>query len=81
MKKIISYVVLNIPVNGIFDQATFSAVKVFQLAESSEILSPWFHAGLMRSDREATGYVYKTTSRRINMLKCSALDISLPQLP
>lgn len=52
---------ISLEVNGIFDTATDAAVKQFQLKYSKDILSPW---GIS----QATGYVYKTTSRWINML-------------
>ena len=74
------YLHLNIPVNGIFGPQTLAAVKQFQLQESAEVLMPWVRAHLMGKP-EATGYVYKTTIRRINMLNCSSLDIPIPQLP
>lgn len=59
-------------VNGVFDVATFEAVKAFQLLYSADILAPW---GIS----EPTGYVYITTRRFINMEVCSELDIPLPE--
>lgn len=64
---------ISLEVNGEFDQATFDAVKEFQTKYSKEVLSPW---GISR----ATGFVYKTTSRWINMLACSSLVIPMPEL-
>ena len=75
------YLHLNIPVNGLFGRETLEAVNQFQIKESNEVLMPWFKKGLLKSDKEATGYVYKTTLRRINLIKCSALNIPQPQLP
>ena len=69
-----SYMGLDLEVNGIYDRPTFNAVKKFQLKEYEEVLKPW---GI----HYATGYVYKTTSRRINMIMCHQLNIPMPHLP
>ena len=58
---------------------TTAAVKTFQLKYKDEILSPWASHGLGAD--VATGYVYKTTLRWINLMKCSTLDLPMPQLP
>jgi peptidoglycan hydrolase-like protein with peptidoglycan-binding domain len=67
-------------VNGVYNTATYNAVKAYQLKESSEILKPWVLYGLP-SEKTATGYVYKTTKRWINMTKCPALNLPQPKLP
>ncbi len=71
---------LDIPLTGVFGQMTLEAVKQFQLKYKDDILAPWLPFGLA-SDNEATGYVYKTTLRKINLLNCSTLDSAMPQLP
>ncbi len=70
----------HLEVNGIFDQATFDAVKAFQLENWKDVLAPWVRHGLL-NDHTATGYVYKTTLHMINRLECSSLVIPEPQLP
>ena len=71
----------KIPVTGIFGSMTRSWVKKFQVAYHGEIIKPWIDAGYKGKDIEnGTGYVYKTTKRQINMMKCSSLNIPLPDL-
>jgi len=65
------YMNLELDVSGVYDVVTYNAVKDFQVKESKEILEPW---GLT----EPTGYVYKTTKRRINMIKCPDLNLPMP---
>lgn len=65
------YMGLNLDVNGKYNKVTFEAVKQFQTKEFKEILEPW---GITK----ATGYVYITTRRRINMIKCPSMNIDLP---
>jgi hypothetical protein len=55
---------LNVDINGIFDQKTLNAVKVFQTKYQSTILGPW-------GSLDATGYVYITTLKKINELSCT----------
>jgi hypothetical protein len=64
---------LSLEVDGVFGQETHDAVVAFQLKYSKEVLGPW---GIS----VATGYVFKTTSRWINMLSCSTLEIPMPEL-
>jgi hypothetical protein len=59
---------------------TFNAVKQFQLQENTDVLLPWFKAGLAKTDKDPTGYVYKTTERKINLIMCSDLNIPMPNL-
>gem|GEM_PF-3613063 len=69
-----SYMGEKLEVNGVYNKATYKAVKKFQLKELGEVLKPW-HI------KSATGYVYKTTKRRINMIMCQQLNIPMPSLP
>jgi hypothetical protein len=71
----------GLPVTGMFGQKTFDAVKKFQTQYWQDVLAPWVPFGL-QSDHTATGYVYKTTQRMINLLSCNnAIDIPQPALP
>ena len=71
----------NLPVTGTFGPMTLEAVKNFQIANWQQVLAPWTQFGLP-SDHTATGYVYKTTQRMINLLECNnAITIPQPQLP
>lgn len=69
----------NIPVTGFFGPITRSYVMKFQLKYSDEILKPWNGNG-KPEDHNPTGYVYKTTLRKINNLMCSSLNLPLPSL-
>lgn len=71
---------LSLIVDGIFGLDTKQAVKDFQLKYWDQILKPWVPHGLP-SDHTPTGFVYKTTTRMINLLQCSSLDLPMPQLP
>jgi hypothetical protein len=70
----------NLPVSGMFGPMTKQAVMNFQLAHWQDVLAPWVAFGLP-TDHTATGYVYKTTQRAINLLSCATLTIPAPQLP
>jgi len=70
---------LNLAIDGKFGQQTKKAVIAFQEKYASEILTPWSPFGLKSG--KGTGYVYKTTKWKINMLKCSDLKLEVPQLP
>jgi len=65
---------IKLSANGIYDKPTFDAVKTFQMKYRDDILKPW---GIS----ESTGYVYKTTRRMINNLKCFDLNLPMPILP
>ena len=58
-----TYENMNIPVTGIFDTATFNAVSAFQEKYTQDILAPW-------GGRLSTGYVYITTTKKINEIYC-----------
>lgn len=70
----------NLPVTGTFGPLTFEAVKAFQLKYANEILVPWLPFGLPNAETP-TGYVYKTTKYKINILYCATLPEPAPQLP
>ena len=55
----------GVQVNGVFDTATDVAVRAFQEKHSGIILGPW-------AIQKGTGYVYRTTTKRINDLYCAA---------
>ncbi len=71
---------INLPITGFYGAGTRTAVNEFQLKYKNEILKPWVPFGLA-SDNTPTGYVYKTTKRWINMLKCQSLALPVPTLP
>ncbi len=54
----------SVQVNGIFDDATDAAVRAFQEKHSGIVLGPW-------AIQKGTGYVYRTTTKRINDLYCA----------
>ena len=70
----------NLPVTGFFGPLTRKAVEAFQLKYWEDILAPWVPHG-HANDHQPTGYVYKTTLRKINNIFCAALDLPIPQLP
>lgn len=54
---------LNVPLTGVFDQATFDAVSDFQEKYKEDVLAPWGYY-------VPTGYVYITTKNKINEIFC-----------
>ncbi len=74
------YLGLNIKVDGKYTARTYRAVKQFQVGAHEQVLKPWIPFGL-EANSDGTGYVYKTTKRWINMIKCPQLALGLPQLP
>lgn len=72
---------IALDVTGFFGTLTRDAVKTFQVKYHDDILAPWANHGLTAYEQaHGTGNVYKTTQRKINMLKCAQLDIPLPDL-
>jgi hypothetical protein len=72
----------GLPVTGFFGRLTESAVKKFQVMYYNDVLKPWKSFNLLPNEESGgTGYVYKTTKWKINMLKCSDLNLTLPELP
>jgi hypothetical protein len=69
------------PVTGFYGTTTFEMVKKFQAHQEAATLKPWQNAGLPTDG--PTGYVYKTTKRWINILKCPQLieNSPIPNLP
>lgn len=61
----------SIPVTGFYGNITKEAVNRFQLKYKEDVLTPW---GIT----EPTGYVYKTTQRKINMIKSPELNLPMP---
>jgi hypothetical protein len=67
---------LNVDVSGTFDQKTDQATRDFQSKYQFDILGPW-------SASQPSGYVYITTSKRVNELACqrplslSASDLAI----
>lgn len=55
----------SLQVSGVFDNATDAAVRSFQEKHSGIVLGPW-------AIQKGTGYVYRTTTKRINDLYCAA---------
>ncbi|MFA5349392.1 MAG: VWA domain-containing protein [Candidatus Paceibacterota bacterium] len=68
----------NLPITGFYGQQTRKILEQFQLKYKIEVLEPWVKAGLWPSIDIPTGYVYKTTKRWINLIKCPTLDIPMP---
>jgi hypothetical protein len=66
------YMEKDIPVTGFYGDITMSAVKELQSKHAAEILTPWGIA-------EPTGYVYKTTQRFINNIKCPGVTLPMPE--
>ncbi len=54
----------TVAVTGVFDLQTLAAVKAFQVKYAPEVLSPW-------AIDYPTGYVYITTSKKINQISCA----------
>lgn len=74
------YMGANLAVTGTYDLATKNAVDAFQLRYKDEVLRPWVEAGVHCDVNMPTSYVYKTTQRWINLLKCPTLLIPMPDL-
>jgi uncharacterized repeat protein (TIGR02543 family) len=74
------YLGASLPITGIFGNLTLAALNQFQVKEYVEVLRPWVPYGLS-TETTPTGYSYKTTTRWINMIKCPALGLLMPELP
>ena len=72
---------VNNPVTGFYGPVTYEMVKKFQAREEAGTLAPWASAGSPTNG--PTGYVYKTTQRWINILKCPDMiaNTPIPSLP
>lgn len=71
---------LNLTIDGVFGPSTDKAVKLFQLKYKDEVLRPWQNAGFSIDLQNGTGYVYKTTMRKVNILLCPKVDLPMPVL-
>lgn len=67
------YMGLKLTPSGIYNTATYNAVKAFQLKHTDNVLTPW---GI----NYATGYFYKTTQRQMNMILCPNVNFPMPTL-
>ncbi len=69
------------PVTGYYGPITIDMVNKFQKHQEVAVLTPWTIAGLPTNG--PTGYVYKTTKRWINILKCPEMiaNSPIPPLP
>jgi len=69
------------PITGFYGPITQDMVNKFQMHQEVAVLTPWTIAGFPTNG--PTGYVYKTTKRWINILKCpeSIAYSSYPSLP
>jgi hypothetical protein len=74
------YMGSNLAITTVYDEATRDAVNAFQLKYGEEILQPWIDAGSHCDTNTPTGYVFITTQRWINLLKCPILNIPIADL-
>lgn len=74
------YLGLNLPMDGVYSQDDFDAVTAFQLNYKDDVLQPWVDVGLLASSNDPTGYVYRTTQRKINLIVCPELGLAIPDL-
>lgn len=61
------------PVTGVFGTITDANVKNFQQLYASEVLTPWYEAGIVPHN-DPTGFVYKTTKWKINDIMCPGME-------
>lgn len=74
---------LMLPLTGFFGMMTEKAVHTFQEKYSGDVLTPWVglpDSGISNAN-DSTGFVYKTTQWKINMLNCPDLNLPKPELP
>jgi len=63
----------DLPITGVFDQATYKAVGIFQERYFGDILEPWGHT-------EETHFVYILTKKKVNEIVCQrAFPINVQQ--
>lgn len=63
----------DLKITGVFDQATYNAVGIFQERYKADILTPWGHDS-------ATHFVYILTKKKVNEIVCNrAFPISSEQ--
>ncbi|HPR91464.1 MAG TPA: hypothetical protein PK547_01895 [Candidatus Paceibacterota bacterium] len=74
------YLNINLPITGVYSLDDYKAVEQFQLMTKGEVLQPWVDIGLLSSADDPTGYVYRTTQRKINLIVCPGLDLAVPDL-
>lgn len=55
----------NLPVTGVYDQATFDAVSIFQEKYSDDILKPWGYT--------SKGFTYILTKKKVNEIVCQKM--------
>jgi hypothetical protein len=55
---------LDVNITGVFDQKTDTAVRAFQVKYLSDTMGPW-------GATQSSGYVYITTSKKINEIACN----------
>jgi len=72
------YLGVDLPINGIYEEADYNAVKQFQLLMKDKVLAPWVEVGCLPNIDTPTGYVYRTTEWAINNFFCpeSRPDVS-----
>jgi hypothetical protein len=63
----------NLPITGFFGSMTEAAVKAYQASNPDSILKPW-------NLTSATGLVYITTLRQMNLQECPVLTLEIPEL-
>ena len=56
---------LEVPLNGVYDETTLTAVMIFQRRYAADVLEPWGLTG-----EQPTGFVFITTTLVINRLYC-----------
>jgi len=66
------------PVTGTFGEITDANVKALQETYRTEVLDPWYDAGLVSHNRP-TGFVYLTTKWKINDILCPG-EVPFPNL-
>lgn len=68
---LLNYENMKIPITGVYDEASYRAVGVFQKKYNIDVLDPW---GFI----DPTGWVYYTTRKKVNEIYCKK-DFPLTQ--